>query len=52
MSVDNRETREGWPLLTDETEVNGDSKRAIDRGSFLGWLVGLVMTVQEIFVLT
>ncbi len=22
-----RETREGWPLLTVETEVNGDSKR-------------------------
>jgi hypothetical protein len=21
-----RETREGWPLLTIETEVNGDSK--------------------------
>ena len=21
-----RETREGWPLLTDETEMNGDSK--------------------------
>jgi hypothetical protein len=24
-----RETREGWPLLTIETEANGDSKRAV-----------------------
>ncbi len=24
--VETRETREGWPLLTVETEVNGDSK--------------------------
>jgi hypothetical protein len=28
-----RETREGWPLLTVETEVNGNSKGA------LPWLV-------------
>jgi hypothetical protein len=49
MSVENGETREGWPLLTVETEVNGDSKRTIDRDSFLGWLVGLVMPVREIF---
>jgi hypothetical protein len=30
-----RETREGWPLLTVETEVNGDSKRTNKRGPSL-----------------
>ncbi len=45
-----RETREGWPLVTVETEVNGDSKSTTKRGPFLGWLVGLVLPVQEIFV--
>jgi hypothetical protein len=34
-----RETREGWPLLTVETEVNRDSKSANERGPSL---VGLV----------
>jgi hypothetical protein len=46
-----KETREGWPQLTVETEVNGDSKSTNERGSFLGWFVGLVVPVQEIFVL-
>ncbi len=32
-----RETREGWPLLTVETEVNGDSKSANEKD--LPWLV-------------
>jgi hypothetical protein len=41
----------GSPLLTVKTEVNGDSKRRNDRGSFLGWFVGLIVPVQEIFVL-
>ncbi len=41
-----RETREGWPLLTVETEVNGDSKRTNESR-----FVGLVVPVQEIFVL-
>ncbi len=41
-----RETREGWALLTVETEVNGDSERTNERGS-----VGLVEPVQESFVL-
>ncbi len=27
-----RETREGWPLLTVETEVNGDSKSTQKKG--------------------
>ncbi len=37
-----RETREGWPLLTVETEANGDSTSTYERGPFLvgslGWL--------------
>jgi hypothetical protein len=44
-----RETREGWPLMTVDTEANGDSGST--KGSFLGWFVGLVVPVQEIFVL-
>ncbi len=43
-----RETREGWPLLTVATEVNGDSKES---GSFHDEFIGLVVLVQEIFVL-
>jgi hypothetical protein len=43
-----RETIEGWPMLTVETEVNGDSKSTNER--VLGWFVGLVVPVQEIFV--
>ncbi len=38
-----RETREGWPLLTVETEVNGDSKSTNKRV--------LLVPVQEISVL-
>jgi hypothetical protein len=45
--VTTRETREGWPLLTVETEANGDSKNTNERG---GWFVGLV-PVQETFIL-
>ncbi len=38
-----RETREGWPLLTFETELNGDSKSTNERGpSLVGWFIGLV----------
>jgi len=29
-----RRTREGWPLLTVEIEVNGESKRTNERGPF------------------
>ncbi len=38
-----RETREGWPLLTVDTEVNGDSRSTNERGaSFVpGWFVRL-----------
>jgi hypothetical protein len=46
------QAKEGWPLLTVETEVNGDSKRTNERGSFLvGSLHGLVVPVSEIVVL-
>ncbi len=27
-----RDTREGWPLLSVETEVNGDSKSSNEKG--------------------
>ena len=30
-----RETRDGWPLLTVETDVNGDSKSTNERGPSL-----------------
>jgi hypothetical protein len=35
LRVCGRETREGWPLLAVETEVNGNSKRTNDRGPSL-----------------
>jgi hypothetical protein len=44
-----RENREGWPLLTVENEVNGDSKSTNERGSFLGWFARLVLPVQMVF---
>jgi hypothetical protein len=34
------ETREGWPLLTVETEVNGDSKRTTEKAPSLGGSLG------------
>jgi hypothetical protein len=37
-----RETREGWPLPTVETEVNGDAKSTNERGSFLVDSLGLL----------
>ncbi len=39
--VTSRDYREGRPLLTVETEVNGDSKRTNDKGSFLVGSLGL-----------
>ncbi len=36
-----RDTREGWPLLTDETEKNADSKSTNERGPSLVGLLGL-----------
>ena len=35
-----RETREGWPLLTVETDVNRDSKNTNKRGPYLVVLLG------------
>jgi hypothetical protein len=51
ISVGTKENKEGWPLLTLETEANGDLRGTYKRGSFLCWFVGLVTPVQEIFVL-
>jgi hypothetical protein len=46
-----RETREGLPLLTIETQVIGDSKSTDERGlSLVGSLIELFVTVQDIFV--
>ena len=50
-AIFSRETREGWPLLTVEIEVNGDSKRTNDTVLYLVGSFGLVVPVQEIFVL-
>jgi hypothetical protein len=36
-----RETREGWPLLTVETEANGDLSSTNERGPSLVWFFGL-----------
>ncbi len=60
-----RETKEGWPLLTVETELNGDSKRTnkglswlvcwtcrADTRDFCIGLAALVGPVQNIFFLT
>jgi hypothetical protein len=45
-------TRKGWPVLTIETEVTGDSKKRVQMKGVLLWLVlGLVVPVQEIFTL-
>ncbi len=61
VSLECRETGVGWPLLTVETELNGDSKSTNKRGpSLIGWAVlpvqeilfclgSLVSTVQNIF---
>jgi hypothetical protein len=46
-----RETREGWPLLTVETEVNGNSKRQMKRGSFLVGSLSLSCRYKRFFVL-
>jgi hypothetical protein len=49
-----RETRDGWPLLSVENEVNG-AHRVQMKGvlpSILGWFaLGLVVPVQETFIL-
>jgi hypothetical protein len=37
-------------LLTVEVEVNRDSKSTNEKGTILGYVIGLVMPVPEIFV--
>jgi hypothetical protein len=66
VSVHRRIQREGWPLLTVETEANGDSKRVQMKGvlpwlarwdlhagtwDFCPALAALVRPVQNIFFL-
>ncbi len=48
-----KETREGWPMLTVETEANGDSWSTCERVPSLdgGWFVVLVVQIQQILVL-
>jgi hypothetical protein len=47
--VATREAREVWPLLTGETGEIG-TQRVQGKGSFVGWLAGLVVPV-ETFIL-
>ncbi len=44
-----RETREGWPLLTVETEVNRDSKCTNEKGLSLVGSLCLSCRIQDIF---
>ncbi len=46
--VSTRETREGWPLPTVETEANGDSKSTYEGGSFP--LVGCLWEKSFVFL--
>ncbi len=47
--VQNIETREGWPLLTVETEVNGNSKRTYERGPSLDGSLGLSWQYKRLY---
>jgi hypothetical protein len=49
LCLQTRETREGWPLLTVETEANRDSWSTYER--VLPWLVRLACHVDRFFVL-
>jgi hypothetical protein len=51
MNSNIRETREGWPPLTVETEANGDSKSTNGKGPSLVGSLGSRVPVQEIFIL-
>ncbi len=46
-----REIREGWLLLTVETEVNGDTKSSNERGPSLAGFGGFVVPVKETSIL-
>ncbi len=41
------ETREGWPLLTVETEVNWGHKEYKWQGSFFGWFFWLIVRYKR-----
>jgi hypothetical protein len=45
--VGTRDNREGWPLLTVETEVNGDSKSTNERGPSLVCSLGCYAGTRE-----
>jgi hypothetical protein len=45
------EDREGWPLLSVETEVNGDSKSTNERGPSLVGLLGFSCRYKRFFIL-
>jgi hypothetical protein len=49
--VGDREAREGWPLPTVETQINGDSKSTNERGKSLVGSLDLLLPLQEIFLL-
>jgi hypothetical protein len=40
----------GWPLLTVETEANGDSRSTHEMDPFLGWFAGLVVAIYKRFL--
>ncbi len=46
-----RDYREGWSLLTVETEVNGDSKSTIERGPSLVGSLGSSCRYKRLFIL-
>jgi hypothetical protein len=48
-SGENRETREGWTLLTEDTEVNGDSQSTNERGPSLVGSLGLSCWYKRFF---
>jgi hypothetical protein len=43
-----KETREGWPLLTVETEVNEESKRTNEKGPFFVGLLSMSFRTAKI----
>ncbi len=47
--IGTRETREGWPLLAVETEVNGESENTNERGPSLGGSLGLSCRYKNFF---
>jgi hypothetical protein len=48
-SGETRETRVGWPLLTEETEVNGDSKSTNEKCPSLVGSLGLSCWYKRFF---